>query len=117
MTTFDMAMVDLKSIMTSYQYAVRQNDMSGSVPMPLRTVNEAYNALLLENDLMNIAHGFEVTKARALERLENCERHISSSADVDPWAIDVLHTACAMMKIVLNRYHDTCSSRYFDAKR
>ena len=116
MTTFDMAIVDLNNILSYFQYAIKQNDVSGSVPMPLRSVNEAYNALTLENELMNAVYGFEVTKDRAMERIDNCERHIKSSCDIDPWAVDVLHTACEVMKIVLNRYHDTCSSRYFNAK-
>lgn len=117
MTEFDMALTDLGAIIKTFDYAMKKKDMYGSVPMPLRTVNEAYNALTFEKELMDVVHGFEVTKSRAFERVDNCERHIKSSCDIDPWAVDVLHNACDVLKIVLSRYHETCSSRYFDAKR
>lgn len=109
MTDFERALLDLEGVIESNKWELSRRNVSGAVPMPLRTVQEAYSALKFEKELMRKVRAFEATKQRALDKIDTCDQY---TEDMD--VADTVHLSCEVMKILLTRYFDKCSKGRFD---
>ena len=117
MTDFEKAIYDLDKIITHMRGPISRNDLSGAVPMPLRTVKHSFESLSLEDAIFDKLDGFEVNMSRAEKRLTSCEDSIQSQCDLSNLDSETLAIAMGVLKMFLNRYYKACSMGYHNANR
>lgn len=75
---------------------------SGAVPMPIRTLQESYDALVFEQSVFNIVREFAKNRQEAEQRIESTHYtcpNINSDMTV--------HDALDILKLALSRYFDS----------
>ena len=60
MNDFERAIKDISAVMNANKFELEKKNVSGAVPMPLRTVKEAYSALMFKQRMLKLLHDFEV---------------------------------------------------------
>lgn len=102
MTDFDRAIKDIGAVINSNKYELEKKNVSGAVPMPLRSVKEANEALLFKQKLMAIVKGFEINQPRAISRANDCQSRL------EPYAVgydmDILYNAFDALRATLNEF-------------
>ena len=113
MTDYEKAINDLNKIISHYD--LQNNKDIGAIPMPLKHVTLSVEALSLEDELMRLIKGFEVTQNRATARIEQCKYDLETNnlTDLDK---DTIATAFTVLSHLLSRYYLTCSKRFFNGK-
>ena len=101
MTDRDKAIYDLDKIIYTMRDEIAKGRLSGATPMPLRTVKQSFEALILEDDLLKLMRGFEVTKERALKRIDAYEQEEEYGRNAYS---DVVELSCQVLRILAERY-------------
>lgn len=104
MTDFERAIKDIGAVIKSNKYELDKKNISGAVPMPLRSVKEAYEALLFKQTMMQIIKGFEINQPRALGRANGCQSRIEPYAT--GYDMDILYSAFELLRESINEYFD-----------
>ena len=86
------AITDLATILSHYD----ERD-TGAVPMPIRTVKEAYNALILKSYLFETIQ--RIDNEHANQIVDNLEKNRSKIRQDD---LDAFNMACEVLRIIIN---------------
>ena len=108
MTNFEKAIRNLNKVMDCYR---DEKNISGAVPMPLSTVKESLEALVMKEELLSFFDGFEINEARSQRRLDHCFDMVFPSCQTYP-DIEVIKLVFNIANFLLTRYYLTCSKRH-----
>ena len=102
MTDLERSICDLEKILSHYKPYLDQKHLSGAVPMPLRTVKSAFDALVLSNALYTLVKGFDVGKERSEKRIAQCEAHMPELSALDR---DTVEIALKALSVIIDHYY------------
>lgn len=108
MTNFEKAIRNLNKVMDCCR---DEKNISGAVPMPLSTVKESLEALVMKEKLLSFFDGFEINEERSQRRLNHCFDMISPSCQTIS-DIEVLEMVFNIADFLITQYYLTCSKRH-----
>ena len=95
MNDFERALKDINAVVNANIYEVRRKNLGGAVPMQLRSVKEAQEALLFKERVMDIINSQHYTA----EMIDACQVNLEENAV--GYDIDMLYTAFDLLRIAI----------------